>query len=216
MSSQYDYTLPKARKRPYCSADWAFLWVYVGRFFVTTGQCSWLAVTSASVAEACLFAHWLVGKLFRMLMPRRGVHPAEPARSFLSTNPDRSRQSLLSPSASCPKPCECCTPLAERGPKNRAPSPARFDGHPTFSHPIFDSNHEILSILPVGPRLTPRLQKPAPRGGPAGTRENGAPAEPAPLGCPHPVAEDSSRSSSGSKKSPVPKSNGEVGSLAFA
>lgn len=118
-----------------------------------------LAVISASVAEVCLFTHTLVGRLFRMLMPRRGATPSS-RQELLSTDPDRSRQSLLPPPASCPKPCECRTPLAARGLKNRAPSSARFAGHNKFSHPIFDSHHEILSILPVGPRLAPWLQKP--------------------------------------------------------
>lgn len=117
------------------------------------------AVTTASVVAACSLTHSLVGRLFRRLMPRRGVVPL-PRQELLSTDPDRSRQSILLPKASCPAPRECCTPLEAPGPKIGAPSPARFVGHPTFRHPTFDSKHEILSIFPIGPRLTPRLQKP--------------------------------------------------------
>ena len=118
-----------------------------------------LAVSAALNAAVRFFAHSLVGRLSGLLMPRHGVTPRL-AQELVSTGPGRPRQSILPPTAARPKPCECCTPLAVRGPKNGAPSPARFADHPTFSHPTFDSKHEILSILPDGQRFTPRLQKP--------------------------------------------------------
>ncbi len=118
-----------------------------------------LVVAATSNVAVLLSARASVGRMFRRLMPCRGEIP-QPRWELLSTDPDPSRQSILPPTADRPKFCECCTPLAARESENRAPSPARFVGYLTFSHPTFDSKYEILSILPVGQRLTPWLQKP--------------------------------------------------------
>ncbi len=131
-----------------------------------------MAVVPAAFAVARLFTDLLVGKLVRRLMPDRGAVAPPPHESW-STGPGRTRQSILSSFASRSQLRVRRTSLEARASKNGAPSPARFADQPTFKHPTFDSKHETLSIIPIGPGLAPWFQTPF-----------GRPVRPAPGGTP--------------------------------